>query len=157
MENLECRNLVKRYGKKEVLKDVSLTLEPGKIYGMIGRNGAGKTTLLSILSAQNPASEGEVLWNGERVWENQKALNHICFSREIPVSTNGNSLSAMKVKEYLRAASYYYPVWDQALADELVEKFGLDVKKDAEALQRNVVDGDHHCGAGEQSGFYVFG
>ena len=36
----------------------SLKVEPGMIYGLIGPNGAGKTTLLSIMSAQNPASEG---------------------------------------------------------------------------------------------------
>ena len=39
-----------------VLKNVNLELEPGKIYGLIGRNGAGKTTLLSLMSAQNPVS-----------------------------------------------------------------------------------------------------
>ena len=65
---------------------MSLTLEKGKIYGLIGRNGAGKTTLLSILSAQNPPSGGRVVLETEGeslpVWENEKALSHICFSRE---------------------------------------------------------------------------
>ena len=42
--------------EKTVLKNVNLELEPGKIYGLIGRNGAGKTTLLSLMSAQNPVS-----------------------------------------------------------------------------------------------------
>ena len=49
---IECRNLKKNYKAKEVLQGVNLTLEKGKIYGLIGRNGAGKTMLLSILSAQ---------------------------------------------------------------------------------------------------------
>ena len=39
-----------------ILKNVNLELEPGKIYGLIGRSGAGKTTLLSLMSAQNPVS-----------------------------------------------------------------------------------------------------
>ena len=43
---LQAENVVKRYGKKEVLHGVSLTIQPGKIYGLLGRNGAGKTTLL---------------------------------------------------------------------------------------------------------------
>ena len=48
---LQATDVVKSYNKKEVLHSVSLTIEPGKIYGLIGRNGAGKTTLLSILTA----------------------------------------------------------------------------------------------------------
>ncbi len=42
---LECTHITKTYSGKEALCDVNLTLEPGKIYGLIGRNGAGKTTL----------------------------------------------------------------------------------------------------------------
>lgn len=60
METIVCNGIAKSYGKKQVLKDINLTLEKGKIYGLIGRNGAGKTTLLSIMSAQNPASEGKL-------------------------------------------------------------------------------------------------
>ena len=77
MSKLVGRGIVKTYGKKKVLQDVNLTLEEHKIYGMIGRNGAGKTTLLSILTAQNPATKGEIRWNGIPVWENKEALSHI--------------------------------------------------------------------------------
>lgn len=91
MESIVCNGIGKIYGKKQVLKDINLTLEKGKIYGLIGRNGAGKTTLLSIMSAQNPASEGTVTWNGENVWENRKALDHICFSRELSINLYGSA------------------------------------------------------------------
>jgi ABC-2 type transport system ATP-binding protein len=83
MESIVCNGIGKIYGKKQVLKNINLTLEKGKIYGLIGRNGAGKTTLLSIMSAQNPASEGTVTWNGENVWENRKALKMTAFSRHL--------------------------------------------------------------------------
>ncbi len=139
METLVCSNIAKKYGEKEVLKDVNLTLEKGKIYGLIGRNGAGKTTLLSILSAQNPASMGEVRWNGEPVWENQRALNHICFSRELTPQPNGGSTAGMKVRDYLRAASFYYPGWDAQMAKELLEKFELDPKKKLVKLSKGML------------------
>ena len=41
MESIVCNGIGKIYGKKQVLKDINLTLEKGKIYGLIGRNGAG--------------------------------------------------------------------------------------------------------------------
>lgn len=125
---LECRNICKSYRDKEVLKDLNLTLESGKIYGLIGRNGVGKTTLLSVMTAQNPATGGEVTINGEPVWENEKALSSICFSREI---TGGsmNAVAGMKAKEYIRAASFYYPGWDREMAEHLIKEFGLDIKK----------------------------
>ena len=97
MEAIICSNVNKSYGKKEVLKNIDFTLEKGKIYGLIGRNGAGKTTLLSILSAQNPATEGNVTWNGEKIWENRKALDHICFSRELSTNLYGSGVSSLKV------------------------------------------------------------
>lgn len=108
MSKLTAEGIVKRYGTKEVLHETDLELEAGRIYGLIGRNGAGKTTLLSILSAQNPASEGRVTIDGQQVWENPQALAHICFSRELnPIA--GSNANTMKVKEYLKIAAAFFP------------------------------------------------
>ena len=126
--SLELKKITKRYGKKTVLNSLDLTLEEGKIYGLVGRNGAGKTTMLSIASAQNPTTEGEILLDGETVWENQKSLNQICFSREM-VNTANNTASALKVKEYLKMAEMLFPYWDKEMAYRLVEEFELDEKQ----------------------------
>lgn len=139
MDQLVCSGILKKYGDKEVLHDVNLTLEKGKIYGLIGRNGAGKTTLLSIMSAQNPLTAGSVTLNGERVWENQRALSHICFSREINAGATNGGIAGLKVKEYLRAASIYYPNWDDAMAEKLVKKFELDTKKQLIKLSKGML------------------
>lgn len=128
MSKIVCKGVKKTYKDKEALKGVDLTLESGKIYGLIGRNGAGKTTLLSVISAQNPLTEGSVELDGEVIWENQSALDRICFSREINVAGN-NGIGTMKIKEYLKTAALYYPNWDKDLADELIKEFGVDVKK----------------------------
>lgn len=127
-KNLICENVVKTYSGKRVLDGVNLTIEPNKIYGLIGRNGVGKTTLLSILTAQNTCDSGRITYNGMPVWENAKALQDICFSRELsPVIMFGQN--TIKVKDYLRMASCYYPGWDKEYASWLVGEFGLDVKK----------------------------
>lgn len=133
-----CEHITKVYGGREVLKDVSLTLEPGKIYGLIGRNGAGKTTLLSILTAQNPATKGTVSLDGEPVWENRKVLEKLCFSRELNVGAE-SGIASIKVKEYLRIASTYYAAWDKEMEKRLVTLFELDVKKKLGKLSKGML------------------
>ena len=135
-KKLICSGITKKYGKKEVLHKVDLELEPGKIYGLIGRNGAGKTTLLSIMSAQNPTTQGQVLLGETPVWENQEALKHIYFSREI--NPNSTVYSGLKVKEHLKIAAVYLPNWDQEMADRLVTLFHLDKKKRISKLSKGM-------------------
>lgn len=138
MGRLIAEGITKTYGKKDVLHDMNLVFEPGRIYGLIGRNGAGKTTLLSVLSGQNPASAGTVTLDGAPVWENPKALSHICFSRELSPMIAGNA-NPMKVKEYLQIAAAFFPDWDSEMAERLVKKFGLDVKKRVSKLSKGML------------------
>ena len=137
-EGLVCKNIHKTYGKKDVLQSVNLTLEHGKIYGLIGRNGAGKTTLLSIMTAQNPATKGFVTCDGMPVWENAKALDKLCFSRELN-PMNGFGANSMKIKEYLKIAATYFPHWNTDLEKRLIEIFGLDIKKRISKLSKGMM------------------
>ncbi|MDO4337831.1 MAG: ABC transporter ATP-binding protein [Eubacteriales bacterium] len=138
MSSLTAKGITKTYGGKEVLHDIDLNLEHGKIYGLIGRNGAGKTTLISILTAQNPATAGTVTYDGQPVWENPEALRHLCFSRELN-QMNRSAANTMKVKEYLRIAALFFPYWDKEMAQRLVKEFGLDVKKRINKLSKGMV------------------
>lgn len=138
MMKLICENITKVYSGREVLQDVSLTLEEGRIYGLIGRNGAGKTTLLSILTAQNPTTRGTVTLDGETVWENRKSLEKLCFSRELN-ATAESGLASLKVKEYLRIAATYYPNWDKEMERTLLELFKLDIKKRLSKLSKGML------------------
>ena len=62
---LELRDIRKRFGDKQVLKDVSFKTESGKAFGLLGRNGAGKTTTIRILMDVFSADQGEVLVDGD--------------------------------------------------------------------------------------------
>ena len=125
---LMARGVCKAYGQLKVLDGLDLTVEPGKIYGLIGRNGAGKTTLLGILTAQNTMDAGAVTYNGQPVWENQWALDHLCFSRELQPTQNG-AQNPQKVRDYLRAAAAFLPRWDREYAARLLEEFRLEPRK----------------------------
>ena len=57
---IEVKNLVKRYGDVEAVRDVSFTVQKGMIYGFLGPNGAGKSTTMNIITGTLAATEGEV-------------------------------------------------------------------------------------------------
>lgn len=132
---LRAKGVCKAYGSNEVLKNLDLEIQPGKIYGLIGRNGAGKTTLLGILTGQNTMDAGQVTYGGEKVWENQKALSQICFSRELQ-ATLFTGQNTLKVKQYLKMGKLFYPNWDQEYADKLIAEFKLEPKKKIHQLSK---------------------
>ena len=65
--DLEAAGIQKLYGRKQVLNEMDLTLEPGEAVGLIGPNGAGKTTLLRILMGLLTPTAGRVSWRNEPV------------------------------------------------------------------------------------------
>ena len=135
---LQAQGVTKVYGKKEALKGVDISFRPNCIYGLIGRNGAGKTTLLGCLTGQARPTSGQITYGGQPVWENERALGEICFSRELSQMLFLGQ-NTYKVKDYLRAAKIYYPHWNEFYAQTLVEQFGLDCKKKIRSLSKGML------------------
>lgn len=81
---VEIKHVTKRYGKIEVLKDVSLTCKAGKIYGLIGRNGSGKTVLLKSICGFVLPTSGEVRVQGQQVGKDVDFPTDIGFIIESP-------------------------------------------------------------------------
>ncbi|MES2132216.1 MAG: ABC transporter ATP-binding protein [Bacteroidota bacterium] len=76
---LEVKNINKQYAKHTALKDVSLIVEPQKIFGLLGPNGAGKTSLIRIINQITGPDSGQVLFDGERL-----APKHVDFIGYLP-------------------------------------------------------------------------
>ena len=66
---LEVRNIQKNYGKTEVLKDISFSLEKGQVLAIIGSSGSGKTTLLRCLNFLETPQEGSIVVNGKTIFD----------------------------------------------------------------------------------------
>ena len=64
---IEAKNIVKRYGNLEVLRNVSVTINDGEIVAIVGPSGAGKTTLLQIIGTLDAPQSGQVLYDGTDV------------------------------------------------------------------------------------------
>lgn len=69
---IEINGIRKKYGSKQVLKDISLTVESGKCIGILGGNGCGKSTLLSILASVQSADGGSFLYDGKDLFKYPK-------------------------------------------------------------------------------------
>ena len=70
---INVENLTAGYGKSEILKKLSLTLEKGKLTSIIGPNGSGKTTLLKALIATVPNLSGDISIDGENLFNLKRA------------------------------------------------------------------------------------
>ncbi|HDR7356176.1 ABC transporter ATP-binding protein [Bacillus cereus] len=119
---LETKDITKKYKKKVAVNEVTISLDEHKIYGLLGRNGAGKTTLLNLLAGQITSSSGSVSIFGEHVFENSKAMQSICFIR-----VKEEAHLSFKVKEIFKMCSMFYKNWDGKYAEELVDKFQLNM------------------------------
>lgn len=71
---IKVNNLAFSYGKDQVLKNINLTLEDGKIYGLLGENGVGKTTLLTLLCGLKKAQVGSIDANGANPYDREPSL-----------------------------------------------------------------------------------
>lgn len=82
---IEIDNLVKKYGEHVAVDHLSLTVEPGKIYGFLGPNGAGKSTTMNMITGYLGATSGTVTINGHDIFkEPEEAKKCVGYLPEIP-------------------------------------------------------------------------
>ena len=112
---IEIKNVVKKYGEKRALDDVSFTIDDGEIFAFIGRNGAGKTTLIKAITGIHDFDEGDILINGKSIkkepmackkemayvpdnpelYENMRAIdfvNFVCDMYEVPLEVREKNI-----------------------------------------------------------------
>ncbi|WP_210617930.1 ATP-binding cassette domain-containing protein [Mammaliicoccus lentus] len=115
---IKINNLKFAYKDKNVIKDINIKFELGKIYCIVGENGAGKTTLIELILRLKRIQQGEIFF------ENQKDLDEITL-RQLGVVFQENSLRPrLKVKEEIDAYVDLYKV-DKAWVDKIIETFKL--------------------------------
>lgn len=105
---VELRNLSFNWGEREILRDLSLRLEPGAVYAVAGRSGAGKTTLLRILAGALTQKSGDLLVDGREFigWENLSVIPAQPYFFRGTVLENirlGRQVSRQQVEEICRA------------------------------------------------------
>ena len=78
---IEIKKVSKRFDKIEAVSDVSLSIEEGQVFGLLGTNGAGKSTLLRMMAGVLKEDEGEILIDGEAVWQMVERLARLLLKK----------------------------------------------------------------------------
>lgn len=116
---LECNALTKRYGGFTALSNVNLTLERGKIIGLLGPNGSGKTTLIKIINGLLVPTQGDIKINGVHPGiETKKVVSYL------PDKTYLNNW--MRVNELLDFFEDFYENFNKQKAYEMLEKLHIN-------------------------------
>ena len=129
MKTIEIKGVSKSYGSTKALDKVTITIEPDRIYGLLGRNGAGKTTLLNLMTNRIFPTEGNITIDGETVFENDKALSNVCYMTEQNLYPEGE-----RIKNIFKWTKEFYPLFDTEYAKSLSGKFGLNINKKVKEL-----------------------
>lgn len=129
---IEIKGLTKYFGKKPVVEDVSIKIQPGMITSFIGPNGAGKSTLLSMVSRLLDADSGEVLLDQGDV----KKMKSDAFAKRIAILKQANHLNVkLTVRELVSFGRYPYSkgrlnAEDNRIVDQALEYMNLTDMQD---------------------------
>lgn len=137
---LDVLNLSKKYGSKEVLKDISFTFENNKIYGIIGRNGAGKTTFFQALNHDIDIDDGKILLNKQELQENN--ISFVPAVPNVPLFLTGREfltffleINKNKIKS-LKTIDEYFEMVDIGIEDQnkVMKEYSTGMKNKMQTL-----------------------
>lgn len=130
---IQARNVKKQFEDILAVKNVTLEIEKGTIYGLLGSNGAGKTTLLKMLAGIYKQDAGEILIDGEPVYENMKLKQRTIF-----VADSLFFFPQYTVKQMADFYKSQYPNWSDDRFLQLNEVFPLDVNKKIHRMSKGM-------------------
>ncbi|WP_335872452.1 ABC transporter ATP-binding protein [Bacillus sp. 2205SS5-2] len=130
---IQLMNVTKHFEKQEAVKDVTLSVKKGTIYGLLGSNGAGKTTLLKMLAGIYRPSTGSVLVKEQAVFENTTIKENMIY---IP-----DTIYFLPLATVEQMASYYqniYPTWNEERYRSLESVFSITRKQKVHRLSKGM-------------------
>ncbi len=129
---IEIDHLTKYYGKREIVRDLSLAVPSGSIYGFLGRNGMGKTTTIRILLGLEDPTRGRASVFGE----DSRALSPETRARIGYLPEGHHVYGWMTVQECGRFQASFFPQWQQDIFETIITHFRLTPKMKAGHLSR---------------------
>jgi ABC-type multidrug transport system ATPase subunit len=124
--------LTRRFGAKTALSSVTMSVQRGGVYGLVGANGAGKTTLIKHILGLLRAESGSV-----RVFDRDPVADPVGVLSRLGYLSEENDLPGwMRVDELIRYSRAFYPGWNDPYAEDLRQTFALDPIAKIKTLSR---------------------
>ena len=130
---VQFENVTKQYGDKKALDNVSFTLEPGKIYGLLGPNGSGKSTAIKIINDLLQPTSGTVLVNGLKPGvESKKIISYL---------PDRNYLNDWrKVEDAFKLFEDFYEDFDRSRAEEMLRSLNISSGARLKTLSKGTLE-----------------
>lgn len=130
---IAIKNVSKTFDEIVAVNGISLNIQEGTIFGLLGTNGAGKSTLLRMMAGVTKADQGEIFIDEEKIWQNKKVFGNIFYISDeqfyFPNSTPG---------ELARYYKEYYPKFDEERFKICLDKFELDPKRKIKTFSKGM-------------------
>ena len=131
MNILECINVNKKYGDKQVLNNINLKVPKGKIVGLLGKNGTGKSTLIKLINDLLTLDSGKILVNGKEIGiESKKIISYL------PERTYLDK--TMTVEQVIKYFEDFYDNFDSNKARKLLKDLDLDTKQKLSKMSKGM-------------------
>lgn len=126
---LEIKGISKSYGKKEALNNINLSIERGKIIGLLGPNGSGKTTLIKLINGLLTPNEGEITVDGNRIGnESRLAVSYLPDKTYLP--------DWMKVSDIFKMFTDFYSNFEIEKARDMLGRLNISEGERLKALSK---------------------
>jgi len=128
---LEVKNVSKSFDNKKIIKDVSFTIEKGKIVGLLGKNGSGKSTILKMINDLLTKDSGEILVNGKTVSEETKSL--ISYLPERTYLERDQTIA-----QVFKFFEDFYLDFNRKKAEKLLKDLDLDINESLSKMSKGM-------------------
>ena len=131
---IQINNLTKNYGDVKALDSLTMHVGKGQIYGLVGPNGAGKSTLIRHLTGALRQDAGEILIDGQSVYENDEIKSRIAY-----IPDDIFFFAQANIKDMMKFYKSIYPKFDEELFYKLKDCFGaLDLRKNIRSFSKGM-------------------
>ncbi|MBQ0083180.1 MAG: ABC transporter ATP-binding protein [Clostridiales bacterium] len=130
---IEAQNLTKKFDDTAALDGINIKIEEGSVFGLVGSNGSGKSTLLRLISGVYTPDDGQLLVDGEQVFDNNELKSKICYLSDTPYFVHQSNLNEM-----IRFYKLFYPSFSEEKFEELNRLFPLDRKKRISTMSKGM-------------------
>ena len=130
---IEVRNVIKEFDGFHALDGATLTVPNGAIYGLVGPNGAGKSTLIRHLTGIFRQNSGEILFDGQPVWENPAVKEKI-----VSIPDDWYYFLQSNVRDMMKFYRGFYPKFDMDRYEKGKKMFEIDEKRTIRRLSKGM-------------------